>query len=145
MECNFQYVCTVSPTLGVFWSLGPTLCPAFNLPISTGISTSLENFSDIWAIYHIFSSVVHKVQVIPAACSPAKIASSDLWGRLSLSTAAMKGGAGNWRALLCLVKSLSSSNFINLYWSDVEFSVLWLANNEGGPSQGALLLETRLR
>lgn len=50
-----------------------------------------------------------------------------------------------WRALLCLVKSLSSSNFINLCWSGVVFSALWLADNQGGSSQEVLLLETRLR
>lgn len=95
------------------------------------LSTNLENLSDVWAVCHIFSSVVGKVQVIPAACSPAKIASSHSWGRPCRTVTVMKGDPGAWRALLCPVKSLSSSNFINLYWSGVVFQCVMAGKQWG--------------
>lgn len=57
----------------------------------------------------------------------------------------MKGDSGTWRALICLVKSLSSSDFVNLHCSDALFQCIMMANNEGGGSQEALLSETGLR
>lgn len=59
MEHNSQYVHTVSPTFGDFWSLGPTLCPAFSLPISTGISSppALKTFQT-FKQYDIFSHLL---------------------------------------------------------------------------------------
>lgn len=76
MEHNFQCACTVSPTLGDFWSLGPSL-PSL---ISTGISSppALKTFQTfeqcvifshlLWTRFRSSLQLVHLPKLLPLTC-----------------------------------------------------------------------------